>query len=129
MGKLAVICAFGLIAVLFVKMFTAPPGLTQPIAIDQKARPTYSPDVVEHAVREILRDPDSAVFDNMHPHIDGVCGEVNAKNGFGGYTGKTAFVYVNVMHEAVIDPRIHNASFVKLWNRVCTDWHPKHPKK
>jgi hypothetical protein len=40
-----------------------------------------------------LRDPDSAVFRNVHPTPNGVtlCGEVNAKNGYGGYTGFKKF--------------------------------------
>lgn len=48
---------------------------------------------VESAVREQLRDPNSATFSNVRV-VDGniVCGEVNSKNGFGGYAGKQRFL-------------------------------------
>lgn len=43
-------------------------------------------------VRAKMKDPASARFQNLHAGtLPGIlCGEVNAKNGFGGYTG---FVY------------------------------------
>lgn len=44
----------------------------------------------QEAVKETLKDPTSAVFQNMK----GACGEVNAKNSYGGYTGFKRF-YVN----------------------------------
>jgi hypothetical protein len=49
-----------------------------------------------------LKDPDSAKFTDVArkttPNVRGeptdvVCGKVNAKNGYGGYTGAKAFVY------------------------------------
>ena len=54
-------------------------------------------------VREQLRDPDSAVFSSVYvlgnpPQV--VCGVVNAKNGFGGYVGKTPFV--DVLHSGTV---------------------------
>lgn len=49
--------------------------------------------IVEAAVRNRLKDPDSAVFrDVLFDKLYGVaCGKVNAKNGFGGYTGFSQF--------------------------------------
>jgi hypothetical protein len=43
-------------------------------------------------VRAKMKDPASAIFQNVHAGtLPGIlCGEVNARNGFGGYTG---FVY------------------------------------
>ena len=46
----------------------------------------------------ILRDPASAQFRNLRIvttilDTKKVCGEVNARNGFGGYTGFTPFVF------------------------------------
>jgi hypothetical protein len=46
----------------------------------------------QDAVRELLRDPASAQFRNTFfhsraPKVVAICGEVNAKNGFGGYSG------------------------------------------
>lgn len=45
-------------------------------------------------VRALLKDPDSAKFDQVtvHPGKGTVCGYVNAKNGMGGYAGSRAFI-------------------------------------
>lgn len=49
----------------------------------------------EKAVAYSLKDPESAKFRNVRvsPYMGGyvVCGEVNAKNSYGGYTGFTRF--------------------------------------
>lgn len=51
---------------------------------------------VERQVAEVLKDPGSAKFTNMETHGSGadqvVCGEVNAKNGFGAYAGAKPFM-------------------------------------
>jgi hypothetical protein len=48
---------------------------------------------VKHDILERLKDPDSAKFRRIKVSEDGtlVCGEVNAKNSYGGYTGFTRF--------------------------------------
>jgi hypothetical protein len=50
----------------------------------------------EEAIRNQLKDPESATFRGVHFYSGGgipvACGEVNAKNGFGGYTGFERFV-------------------------------------
>ncbi|WMT90159.1 hypothetical protein [Pelagibacterium sp. H642] len=53
--------------------------------------------VVEDGVRNELRDPDSARFDTMlaekgSDDLTSVCGFVNAKNGYGGYTGMVPYL-------------------------------------
>ena len=45
-----------------------------------------------------MRDPDSVKFGKLFEGRGSsgkqtICGEVNAKNGFGGYTGMTPFIY------------------------------------
>ncbi|HRO04468.1 MAG TPA: hypothetical protein PLS69_12770, partial [Terricaulis sp.] len=57
---------------------------------------------VENAVREQLRDPRSAIFRNVRrvatridPNAHVVCGEVNSRNGFGGYAGFRMFAVDN----------------------------------
>lgn len=45
----------------------------------------------EKLVRDQMKDPSSVQFQN----IDGYCGEVNAKNGYGGYTGFKPFYISN----------------------------------
>jgi hypothetical protein len=43
------------------------------------------------AVLARMKDPDSAKIMNMHRVGEYVCGEVNSKNGFGGYAGAKKF--------------------------------------
>lgn len=50
-------------------------------------------DDAKDSVKEILIDPESATFRNILVSEAGVCGEVNAKNSFGGYTGYKIFFY------------------------------------
>ena len=52
---------------------------------------------IEASVRSSLRDPSSAVFGRVMAVIDArgtktVCGFVNGRNGFGGYTGFTPYI-------------------------------------
>jgi hypothetical protein len=51
---------------------------------------------MQERVRTRLKDPDSAQFRNVRTYrgsgIPIACGEVNSKNGFGGYTGFQGFV-------------------------------------
>lgn len=46
------------------------------------------------AVAQSLKDPPSARFDGVVRKTDAVCGFVNARNSYGGYAGRTRFVYV-----------------------------------
>src|SRR5882672_5427225 len=63
----------------------------------------YNPTIVQMAVKANLRDPDSAQFGDMTAYDDRklngaavvvVCGSVNAKNGFGGYSGFKNFLFI-----------------------------------
>ena len=62
-------------------------------------------------VRDVLRDPQSAEFRNLSYRQgrtnlpDVVCGEVNARNAFGGFVGYAPFVY---------DPRTDEAGIVSF---------------
>jgi hypothetical protein len=65
-------------------------------------RPAESSKLVttaEHLVRAQLKDPGSAQFRNVtatHPDsvsLPVICGEVNARNGYGGYVGFVPFLY------------------------------------
>ncbi|CAM5658664.1 hypothetical protein MAUB1S_11469 [Mycolicibacterium aubagnense] len=51
---------------------------------------------VREAVTSALKDPDSVKFGGLAASANGtsilVCGTVNAKNGFGGYSGRVPFV-------------------------------------
>lgn len=62
----------------------------------------------EDVVRQGLKDPDSAKFEsNYKPSGDNdghVCGRVNAKNSYGGYTGyKNFYVYINTKDGKLVD--------------------------
>ena len=74
----------------------------------------------EDQVRKILKDPDSARFGvevvrNAKAPL--VCGEVNARNSFDGMTGNRPFIVIGTLAE--IDEYPHEASFRKIWNRLC----------
>jgi hypothetical protein len=56
------------------------------------------------AVKAQLRDPDSAQFKGLRIKPDGAgCGWVNARNGYGGYTGFSVF-FVGAKGEVSILP-------------------------
>jgi hypothetical protein len=89
----------------------------------------YSQDVVEAAVRPYLRDPQSAAFSGLLSTNDRkikgasaglvVCGHVNAKNGFGGYTGDKAFINFYATRLVEIEPTPRTSAFVASWNSLC----------
>lgn len=52
----------------------------------------------------MMRDPESATFRNLATTDAGTCGEINAKNGFGAYTGFQRFYYSRLLKKAYLDP-------------------------
>lgn len=71
----------------------APPPSKQDL---EKARKAAFETKVHDAVKRILRDPESARFGSTvgyYPDDELACGEVNAKNAFGGYAGDDHFGY------------------------------------
>jgi len=75
----------------------------------------------EMQVRALLRDADSAKFNIVAVKGYAVCGLVNARNGFGGYTGPVRFIAYP--KAAVIDEgdSIFKALFAGWWAEVCAD--------
>lgn len=74
----------------------------------------------EVAIKDALKDPDSAKFgeeDVRDAKRPVVCGTVNAKNGFGGYTGMRPFIVIGSRAAVQDDPT--DGRFVKLWNSLC----------
>lgn len=63
-----------------------------------------------------LKDPESAQFRSQ----TGICGEVNAKNSFGGYTGFKRFI---AKSDALVflegDGALRTSDFEELWGEVC----------
>lgn len=76
------------------------------------------------AVLAQLRDPSSARFGKSLGRLKYgkrvACGFVNAKNGFGGYTGETPWVMVVEDGIVMIRPSQGGRGFDKVWNRYCT---------
>jgi len=68
----------------------------------------------EIALKNFLKDPDSAEIRNQ----SGNCGEVNSKNGFGGYTGFKRFIASSAI-VAVEGENMDSDEFQKAWNQVC----------
>ena len=66
----------------------------------------------EQAVASLMKDPSSIQFRNVHYGInqDIVCGEVNAKNGYGAYAGFELFIYQNGKAEIIDVAGVDDAS-------------------
>ena len=68
----------------------------------------------EKLVKEQLRDPESAQFQN----VKNGCGEVNAKNSYGGYTGFKKFYTKG--NQVVIDSNDDDVlPFYLNWSAFC----------
>lgn len=93
-------------------------------ARDQAAQDRMLVSEAKLKMRQRLKDPESAQFsDVMVVRVTGkpvVCGEVNAKNSFGGFTGRKGFV----MPDGGIpigEDDLKEKDWVNLWNMSCTD--------
>jgi hypothetical protein len=73
----------------------------------------------EKYVKEKLKDPDSAQFQNQFIGIKGApCGEVNSKNSFGGYGGFKR--YISVGRElTVLESDSNPTEFDATWRQIC----------
>ncbi|MEM9995153.1 MAG: hypothetical protein AAGE79_13615 [Acinetobacter pittii] len=72
-------------------------------------------------IKNNLKDPDSAVFRNVEAYFtrDGntvACGEVNAKNSYGGYTGFKWFIGTN--NNVLFDGET-NKPFIEVFKELC----------
>ena len=83
--------------------------------------------VSEQGIRTVLKDGSSATFRNEYlgsfRGLPLVCGEVNSKNGFGGYTGYQHFIAggdTNFLEESFA-----RGEFAGFWNKICVS-KPKH---
>ncbi len=74
--------------------------------------------IAKQAVLGRLKDPDSAKFGQVVARESGiVCGYVNSKNSFGGYTGDKAFIYFTKKEIAVMQGEAKD--FESVWNKQC----------
>jgi hypothetical protein len=66
---------------------------------------SFAEEKAKRAVAEQLLDPASALFRNVVSEAGKVCGEVNAKNKMGAYTGFSRFVVDTADFEPQLDPQ------------------------
>ena len=75
------------------------------------------------SVRSKLKDPESATFRNeavrRQTGAPLVCGEVNARNSFGGAAGHQRFVFMGSQLGSVLEEEMAPPEFQKLWDRTC----------
>ncbi|KTE19780.1 hypothetical protein ATE67_14210 [Sphingopyxis sp. H050] len=76
------------------------------------------------SIKGRLKDPDSAEFRNVHFYSGGktavACGEVNAKNSFGGYSGYERFVAAGPTELAFLESDLSSRSEMdKVWKELC----------
>lgn len=81
------------------------------------------PSMVEDYVKPHLKDPESAkISDVTYRTRHGLpvfCGLVNAKNGFGGYTGDVQFVAIGKFLFSTAQSE--GRKWPKTWNSMCVD--------
>jgi len=77
-------------------------------------------DILEYVQSEV-RDPESTRFRNIvvyHPNGYTACGEINTKNGFGGYTGWMQFAAAQ--NFAIVNDGTHSARvFATMQEAMC----------
>lgn len=73
----------------------------------------------EKYVKAKLKDPDSAQFQNQFIGTkDAACGEVNAKNSFGGYIGFKRYISAGV-DLTVLESDMAPEEFDASWRKIC----------
>lgn len=123
----------GIFAIVIVGMVIAalnpdktPRTLAQPIdsSVPRMVSPEFAATLVKPNLS--LREPDSAQFSDAIYRtwmgIPVVCGAINARNGFGGMTGKQAFIMVG--NEVAMGDQTPRRKFDKLWKTYCEDPDP-----
>ena len=76
------------------------------------------------AITQRLRDPESARFRNLYFHASQpglmvTCGEVNGRNGFGGYVGFKRFISNGLAETSFLETDMKQAEFAKAWAQLC----------
>ncbi|HEY0464572.1 MAG TPA: hypothetical protein VGC79_10200 [Polyangiaceae bacterium] len=93
------------------------------LAQERQSRESNWIEVGKDAVRAKLKDPDSATFRNAvfrrHGAAPLACGEVNAKNSFGGKGGFQRFIFMGGQLGVVFEEGMKSTEFNNLWDTVC----------
>lgn len=76
------------------------------------------------AVKQRLKDPESVQFRKTYFHrgksgVPVACGQVNAKNSMGGYTGFQRFVSGASVELTYLEKEVDG--FAKVWNELCSN--------
>lgn len=71
-----------------------------------------------------LKDPDSAEFRGVYFHrgskgVPVTCGEVNSRNGFGGYTGYQRFISAGEPNLTFVEEQFASGDFGEVWRMFC----------
>lgn len=66
------------------------------------------------ALKNVVKDPSSMDIRNQN----GWCGEINSKNGFGGYTGFRRFV-ASPQVTVIEGENMEADEFQKVWDQIC----------
>lgn len=118
--------AFGAVGRVFASRQSQADGATEPARHEAAAARRTERQRVRDAqamVRARLKDPESAEFSNVtvaqHGDTVATCGYVNAKNSFGGFTGKKSFLVVGSL--AATEDDLEPGVFTAMWNRVCVE--------
>lgn len=112
----------GAIALMFSALYLAA-GMQVVYAQTSDTREALWVDKGKAAVKEKLKDPSSATFRKVYffrgkDNLPVTCGQVNAKNGFGGFTGFKHFVSAGSPENTFLESEVKD--FHNLWNRLCT---------
>lgn len=115
-GGCLVLCVVGLFVVMMIGKSSTP--TPQDATARDNANLEYEGRV---AVKATLKDPESATFRDVivvrKPGSIAVCGYINAKNGFGGYTGFKQFMARGSL--AMVRSPESDREFVRVWNKAC----------
>jgi hypothetical protein len=91
--------------------------------VSEELRNSAWVDEGKKAVREKLRDPESAQFKDAFFHRGGAgvpmsCGLVNSKNGFGGYVGWTRYLSGGASETTFLESEMEDG-FQDTWRQFC----------
>jgi hypothetical protein len=79
-------------------------------------------EVGQNALKNKLKDPESATFRNVEFYSGGsvpvTCGEVNARNSFGGYSGFERFIAAGSQLQ-VLESEMAAGEMSKVWAQLC----------
>lgn len=96
-------------------LFSASTALAAPPSKQTKELDAAKVIAVKMFVSNSLKDPDSAKFRAVRVKWDTVCGEVNAKNSYGGYVGYRRFYSIDAKDLYMEESRFDEGQ----WDAFC----------